>query len=281
MIRPRYVNRDRGVNDNRVPRFVTRGTADAEFPASDPNNGSGGFPRGTQVSRTALSVIAMVSLIFTASSTSWADPAQDFPGPESSREAEPGTRNGPAMRMGTLAGYALFAGERILGIGGYVAGGMRLGRVFIEAEYGHIALYDRDHRSRDQERMAVGTFDRLGITGRVDIFELGRDVVGANSKLVFWLEGGLGRQRGRWTTGDRFERTDRVAGVGLLLDHRFKRPLGFPSRVGWHFGWRFTNTRDPEPEYLARMVCKTIVCPAQPADRDISLLVSSGMHFSW
>jgi hypothetical protein len=100
--------------------------------------------------------------------------------------------------------------------------------------------------------------------------------------VILWVEGGFGRSRAEWS-GTAFARTDTTVGAGWLLDHRFKKPLGFPSRVGWHFGWRLSTSgaADHKPSVLAS--CKNSRCPAPegPAPRDLAVLVTSGLTFTW
>jgi hypothetical protein len=196
-------------------------------------------------------------------------------------EPPPGVRNGPGLRLGTVTGYEVFADQRVAALGGHVAASARLGPVSAEAEYSHLVLYERVEEPEFSGNVQIGDLDRIGIIGRLDIDALSRLMVGPRSRLVLWLEAGLGAQRGRWYTGQAFQRSDRVAGAGWLLDHRLKRPLGFPSRIGWHFGWRLVIPSDPRPAYTARIVCKARECGSEASDRHVGLLVSSGMQFSW
>lgn len=239
---------------------------------------------GMQVSRNSTVLLVALLLIFTsasvvrAESPQGAEPTQlDLLAPE----IIPGPHNGPDLRLGTVTGYEVFASERVAALGGYVAGGVRLGSMTAEAEYSHLVLYERDNRPEHQGNMEIGTMDRAGIVGRLDMVGLGKHLAGPKSALDLWLEAGFGIQRGRWHTGQTFQRTDTVVGGGWLLDHRLKRPLGFPSRVGWHFGWRVVIPSDPRPAYSARIVCKAADCPRADSDPRLGLLVSSGMQFSW
>jgi hypothetical protein len=234
--------------------------------------------RGTQVSRTAPVLLAPLLLIFTGGELARAQTSHEdlFP-----PEPAPGARNGPGLRLGTVTGYEVFADKRVSALGGHVAVSARLGPVSAEAEYSHLMLYEPDERPEHSGNTQIGELDRIGVTGRLDIDALSRLMVGPRSRLVLWLEAGLGAQRGRWYTGQAFQRSDRVAGAGWLLDHRLKRPLGFPSRIGWHFGWRVVLPSEPRPAYTASIVCKATGCANEDADRHVGLLVSSGMQFSW
>lgn len=194
---------------------------------------------------------------------------------------EPGTRNGPALRVGTATGYTLFAGKETFALGGYVVAAARLGAITAEAELSHLGLYRREVEPNQPGSVPLGNVDRIGITGRLDIAEFGRGTVGKNTKLIFWIEAGLGAYRGRWLTGERFQGSDAVVGSGWLLDFRLRRPLGLPSRAGWHFGWRLVLPPSIQPGYMARIVCKGSSCSGQEDDNRLGVLVSSGMNVSW
>jgi hypothetical protein len=225
-----------------------------------------------------LVLLVPLLLMFTGGAPARAETShEDVFGPEEA----PGARNGPGLRMGTVTGYEVFADQRVAALGGHVAASARLGPVSAEAEYSHMVLYEREEGPEYSGNMEIGQLDRIGVTGRLDIDALSKLMIGPRSRLVLWLEVGLGAQRGRWYTGQAFQRSDRVAGAGWLLDHRLKKPLGFPSRIGWHFGWRVVIPSEPRPAYTARIVCKAQGCGDEAADRRVGLLVSSGMQFSW
>lgn len=231
-------------------------------------------------------LLAPLLLVFTGVRPAWADGSHGAVViPEGVSEGVPaggpGTRNGPGLRLGSVTGYEVFADQRVSTVGGNVAVSARLGPVSAEAEYSHMVLYERDPRPEHSGNMQIGDMDRVGLTGRLDIDALSKLVVGPKSRLVLWLEAGFGAQRGRWHTGEAFERSDTVAGAGWLLDHRLAKPLGFPSRIGWHFGWRVVMPSDPRPAYTALVVCKARGCGGEESDRHVGLLVSSGMQFSW
>ncbi|MCG8425153.1 MAG: hypothetical protein MJE77_45315 [Proteobacteria bacterium] len=124
----------------------------------------------------------------------------------------PGTRNGPAVPVDTLAGSTVFAGERVLGVGGSAAVAARPGPLAVEVEYSHLAMYERDTRPGYHGNRSIGDIDRIGIAGRLDIGELGGHLVGPHSKLVFWLEAGVGAQCGRRESGEGLRQNDRIAG---------------------------------------------------------------------
>jgi hypothetical protein len=207
---------------------------------------------------------------------------------------------GPELRGGTLVGHSSFAGGEYLTLGGLVALGQRLGPITIEVEYDYLTLQSGGAASK-----VLGTGHRLGANARVDILRIGRGWVGNNSLLIFWADAGVGRQWTHWTAGppaagywtadekqeqsDRMEalstipvRHDVVGGFGLLLDHRFAQPLGFPSRVGWDFGWRLVGA--PGIPDIGRLtLCRDGTCTpmTQKRDPDIGLLVHSSLLFTW
>lgn len=196
------------------------------------------------------------------------------------RDREPVARVGPALRLGTAVGFTTFDGERVGSVGGYVSGAWQSGRFAVEADYGYFRMHHRVTTQTYSGSQELGRFHRAGISGRVDLIHLGRDWVGPNTKLIFWLQGGVGRQAGYFDTGETFRRNDVTGGFGWLLDYRLKKPLGFPSRVGWHFGWRLLRTGMPTVDAKAA-TCKAPICGYDEPHGDTSLLVSSGLHFSW
>lgn len=217
-------------------------------------------------------------LAFTGADVVWAETAHQDILPE---DPEPKARIGPALRIGTAVGYSTFGSERVDTLGGTVSVAWQLGRVAVEADYGYFKLHEpltTDERSGTVE---LGRFHRAGVSGKLDVLRLGRGVVGDNTKLIFWAEAGVGMQRGYFLTGETFRRNDAMVGFGWLLDHRLERPLGFPSRIGWHFGWRLLETGDAKVSTVEKIACKSPVCNESSGPLQIGLLVSSGMHFSW
>lgn len=227
-------------------------------------------------------------LVFTGVDVLWADSPHpeivDVDGhlvDELTHTPQPGTRTGPALRLGTHVGYTAFGSERVDSLGGYVNAAWQVSRFALEAEFGYFRMHERVDTDTYSGNQEIGRFHRVGLSGRFDIAELGGAWVGDATKLVLWLEGGIGRQAGFFHTGETFSRTDMTGGFGWLLDHRLKKPLGFPSRVGWHFGWRLTRTGIPTLS-SRNVVCKAPVCRYRSEQEDdIGLLVSSGIHFSW
>src|SRR6185503_6677017 len=82
----------------------------------------------------------------------------------------------------------------------------------------------------------------------LDVIRLGPRIVGENSMLALYIEGGAGTAWNHWykPAYDEHSRlvpadTRRVegqVGFGIYIDHRLQEPIGFPHRVGWYLGWR-------------------------------------------
>ena len=234
---------------------------------SDAPWSAGFLTGGVEVSKTAFPVAAVLLLTFTGSTSAVAD--------------TPHVTDGPAATVGSIVGYSEFRGEEVTAIGGYLSIAHRFGRFTVATQLEMMRLQERG--VSDPSLELRGTMSRLGLVGRLDVLRVtNSDWVGDNSMVILWVEGGLGRQRAEWS-GNGFARTDTSVGAGWLLDHRFKKPLGFPSRVGWHFGWRLStaDAADHKPSVLA--ACKNSRCPAPSGSppRDVAMLVTSGLTFTW
>jgi hypothetical protein len=188
-------------------------------------------------------------------------------------------RNGTIVRLGTVVGFSHLAGTEVLTLGGHVAVGYRFGPLSL---YGELDSGSMDAMPRRLAR--TGDLERLGAVARLSLLTVSRRFSGPDSILVFWAEGGVGRQLARWSEGDTLTRNDVAVGAGWTLDHRL-RPLrsGKPAYIGWHFGWRFTASRRAAilPAIAA---CKSTNCPPPPrgdAPLDVGLVVTSAMTLSW
>lgn len=238
------------------------------------------------MSRTRWLALAAVCLIFTGSPDVRADVSQP-PGGAAGWDGPPErtlapVRSGPALRFGTMVGYTRFGGERITTLGATIAGGARIGPLSGELELSHLDFLAAFQSPEFAGNRQVGGTNRLGVTARLDVASLGPHIVGPTSTVMLWLEAGAGMQRVSWETGDRFQRRDVVVGGGWTLDHRFKRPLGFPSRVGWHFGWRATGLERPRPMGKTASSCKAVYCIDDGDEPyEFGLLVTSSIQFSW
>lgn len=195
---------------------------------------------------------------------------------------------GTTARLGTSVGF--LNGERldVLALGLVGAAGMRWGRLAVEAEYGYYELSEKGPSD-----LVLGDAQRLGVVGRFEIVRLGSRIVGGNSMLAFFIEGGAGvawndwylpasNERGRLVPEDT-KRVEGLGGFGVMLDHRLQEPIGFPHRIGWFLGWRVAfSPHDTEPA----SICRGATCrpaPMMPHERfvDRSMMFQSSLSFTW
>jgi hypothetical protein len=200
----------------------------------------------------------------------------------------PHDTTGTTARLGTAVGFLY--GERVdaLALGVTAAGGMRWGRLALEAEYGYFDL-----SAKGASDTTLGDAQRLGVLGRFEAIRLGSNIVGGNSMLAIYVEGGVGVAWNDWyrpnasqpmrTVPEDTKRVEGQAGFGIMLDHRLQEPIGFPHRIGWFLGWRVAFApHDSEPA----SVCRGVSCraaPDMPDDRyvDRSMLFQSSLSVTW
>ncbi|HSK01728.1 MAG TPA: hypothetical protein VK932_10825 [Kofleriaceae bacterium] len=200
----------------------------------------------------------------------------------------PHNTTGATARIGTAVGFIY--GERIdvLALGGTVAVGHRWGRLALEAEYAYLGFQVKGPSS-----LALGDGQRLAVLGRFDVIRLGPRIVGGNSLLSLYVEGGAGVAWNDWYMPASNEpsrivpmdskRVEGQAGFGIEIDHRLQEPIGFPHRVGWFLGWRLAlSPHEAEPA----LVCRGVSCsraPMMPHDRftDRSMLFQSSLAVTW
>ncbi len=201
----------------------------------------------------------------------------------------PHRTSGTTARVGTAVGFIYSEPLEVTALGVTVAGGKRWDRFALEAEYAYLQL-----SQRGPSDVVVGDAQRLGVLGRFEIIRLGSDVVGPNSMLAVYVEGGAGvawndwykptaEQGSRLVPGDT-KRVEGQAGFGIMLDHRLQEPIGFPRRIGWFLGWRVTMTKpSDEPMSVCRgATCKTVQMEIDE-DRyvDRSMLFQSSLSVTW
>lgn len=222
---------------------------------------------------------------FTGRGVAWADPTH---GDYVEDPMAPHDTTGTTARLGTSVGFLY--GERIdaLALGGTVAGGVRKGRFGLDVEYGYYGLSVKGPSNRP-----LGDAQRLGVLGRVELIRLGSNLVGGNSMLAFYVEGGVGVAWNDWNrpaagepsrvVPEDTKRLEAQGGFGVLLDHRLQEPIGFPHRIGWFLGWRVAAApHETEPA----SVCRGVSCspaPMMPNDRfvDRSMLFQSSLSVTW
>jgi hypothetical protein len=234
-------------------------------------------------------LLAFVCSGFTDPAVAWADSARS---PRAASYVEdpmaPHDTTGATARLGTAVGFIY--GERldVLALGGTVAVGHRWGRVTLEAEYAYLGFQVKGPSS-----LALGHGQRLGVLGRLDVIRLGPRIVGGNSLLSIYVEGGAGVAWNDWYM-PAYDEASRVvpldskrvegqAGFGIEIDHRLQEPIGFPHRVGWFLGWRLALAPH---EAEAASICRGVSCrpaPMMPHDRfiDRSMLFQSSLAVTW
>lgn len=228
--------------------------------------------------RTAALTLAFLCPWFTGSRPARADQAR-------SRSSA-----GPEARLGTAAGFSEVGDASVATLGGEVAVGYQFGRLTVEATLDSLAmLHFVEDRSRNRD---LGRLDRVGVNGRLVVVELGKHT-DTSSVLRLYVEGGVGRQHGRWTGGLSFGRDDLSAGGGWILDHPVQQlPGGLPFRwLGWQFGWRFTRAQggSQDDAVAARVSCTArstggadpCHAPMPGTDSDMALVVTSSFTATW
>jgi hypothetical protein len=206
----------------------------------------------------------------------------------------PHTTKGLTARVGTVIGYFDGQHQDVLAVGVTAAIGYRLGRLTIEAEVAAMQL-----ESTAEQDTTIGDAERLGAIARFDVIRLGPHVVGPNSMLALYVEGGAERAWNHWyrpdtnmsgitadtsrVVPDDSANVQGVVGFGLLLDHRLQEPISFPHRIGWFLGWRMAYA--PHGSETA-VVCRGISCDPAPAMPDTtyvdhSMLFQSSLSVTW
>lgn len=246
-----------------------------------------------------LAIIAC--LTFTGGPVAWADDAHDVDSVENDKDLvdprklsyvedplAPHKTSGNTARLGTSVGFLY--GERVdaLALGITASGGRRWGRFALEGEYGYYQLSEKGPSDR-----TLGDAQRLSVLARFEVIRLGSEIVGGNSMLAVYVEGGAGVAWNDWhmPAADAenhvvpidTKRVEGIGGVGIMLDHRLQEPIGFPHRIGWFLGWRVAmSPHDAEPA----SICRGASCrpaPMMPHDRfvDRSMMFQSSLQFTW
>ena len=201
----------------------------------------------------------------------------------------PHRTTGTTARLGTSVGF--LHGERLdaLALGLVGAAGYRWGRFAVEAEYGYYELSEKGPSD-----LVLGDAQRIGVIGRVEVLRLGSELVGGNSMLAVFVEGGAGVAWNDWympsstSPGNRIvpvdtKRVEGLGGFGIMLDHRLQEPIGFPHRIAWFLGWRVAfSPHDAEPASICRGTsCRA--APMMPHDRfvDRAMMFQSSLSFTW
>ena len=222
---------------------------------------------------------------FTGSAVAWAQPARsDYV----EDPMAPHVTRGSTARVGTTVGFLYGEHQDVTAVGLTSALGQRWGRLAIDAEYSYLTF-----QARGPSSLRLGDGQRLGVIGRVDALRFGSHIVGGNSMLAIYVEGGAAVAWNDWyqPAFDEASRlvvadTKRVegqAGFGIQLDHRLQEPIGFPRRIGWFLGWRVAVSPHATEDAA---ICRGMTCKAAPAmshERyiDRSMLFQSSLSFTW
>jgi hypothetical protein len=232
----------------------------------------------------------VVCLGFTGGGIAWADPAHPAAIDYVEDPLAPHNTTGTTARLGTAVGFLYNERVDTLALGLVGAGGKRWGRFSLEAEAGVFSLSERGAGNA-----TLGDAERLGVIARYEVIRLGSNVVGGNSMLAFYVEGGADVAWNHWympAAGEATrvvpadtKRVETQAGFGVLLDHRLQEPIGFPHRIGWFLGWRIAGgPRDDGPAAICRggaVSCKA--APTMPGESftETSMLFQSSLTFTW
>src|SRR5437762_13284129 len=98
----------------------------------------------------------------------------------------PHVMHGSTARLGTVVGFVY--NERVssvTAVGLAAAMGQRWGRFALDAEYMGLQFQERGPSS-----LQLGMGHRLSVIGRFDVIRLGPKIVGGNSLLSVYVEGG-------------------------------------------------------------------------------------------
>jgi hypothetical protein len=245
--------------------------------------------------------LVLVCLGFTGVRVAWADPAQPVPSPDLYVEDPyaPHNTTGSEARVGTIVGF--LHGEptqSVLALGVTTAAGYRFGRFTVESELSFFNLQTRGTimtpLGTGDGDISVGNGERLAALARYDVLRLGPHVVGPNSLLSIYVEGGAAVAWNHWSKPGAFEasrivpddtkRVEGQLGFGLALDHRLQEPIGFPHRIAWFIGWRVAMSPH---EAMSGTLCRGVSCKvvAMPDDNssyvDRSLLFQSSLAFTF
>lgn len=236
-------------------------------------------------------MIACVCLPFTGSHVGWAGPARSELYVED--PYAPHKTDGTIARIGTAVGYMFFpsstmatssgvaASGDVLALGLVMAVGQRWGRFAVESEYSYLGF-----RALDSNDLRIGNGHRLGVLARFDVLQIGPRIVGQNSLLSLYVEGGAATAWNYWSrpqyneasriVPDDTKRVEAQVGVGVMLDHRLQEPIGFPRRVGWFLGWRVSMSPH---QPVTGAVCKGVSCRPVTMEEDPGKLVDRSMLF--
>lgn len=228
----------------------------------------------------------LVCLGFTGAGVAWANPARvDWV----EDPMAPHVTRGTTARLGSVVGFVYSERVDVTAVGMAAAVGQRYGRFAIDAEYQYLAFQERGPSS-----LSLGDGHRLGVIGRYDVLRVGPQIIGGNSLLAVYVEGGAGVAWNRWSK-PRYDQPSRLVpadtqrpeglvGFGVEIDHRLMEPIGLPNRIGWFLGWRMALApHDTDPASICRGSTSCRAAPTMPDARytDRSMLFQSSLSVTW
>jgi hypothetical protein len=234
--------------------------------------------------------LPLACLCFTGADVVRADPTTFSPSTTDYVEDPyaPHVTDGTSARVGTAVGFIYGERQDVTALGLTAALGHRFGRFTVEAELDALSYMPyRDSGTR------LGDGERLGVIGRFDVVRLDSHVVGANSLLSIYVEGGAAVAWNHWylptaeepqrMVPDDSKRVELQAGFGVMLDHRLQEPIAFPRRIGWFLGWRMAFApHETETASICRGTSCRVADP-MPEDSyiDRAMLFQSSLQFTW
>ena len=229
---------------------------------------------------------ALVCLGFTGAGVAWADPSRIEYAED---PMAPHVTKGSTARLGTVVGFLYGERQDVTAVGLATAVGQRWGRFALDSEYAYLQFQERGPSA-----LRLGTGHRLAVIGRFDVIRVGPRVVGGNSLLSVYVEGGAGIAWNQWfrpghdqpvrVVPEDAKRPEGQLGFGIEIDHRLQEPIGFPHRIGWFLGWRMAFApHETEAASICRGGSSCRPAPMMPQERytDRSMLFQSSLSVTW
>ncbi|MBA3458561.1 MAG: hypothetical protein H0T46_01260 [Deltaproteobacteria bacterium] len=201
----------------------------------------------------------------------------------------PHVTKGTTARVGTMVGFIYGERHDVTAVGLAAAVGQRWGRFALDSEYAYLQLQERGPSA-----LRLGTGHRLSVIGRFDVIRVGPRIIGANSLLAVYVEGGAGVAWNQWfrpahdqpvrIVPEDTKRPEAQVGFGVEIDHRLQEPIGFPHRIGWFLGWRMAYApHDAGAASICRGGSSCRPAPMMPQERytDRSMLFQSSLSVTW
>lgn len=238
--------------------------------------------------RFRISYVLLVCLAFTGGGVAWAERTTRMPDFYVEDPYAPHHTSGSEARVGTAVGFLFHEPVEVTAVGFAAAMGYRFGRFTLEAEYTYLGF-----QVRGPDDTPLGRGQRLAALGRFDVVRLDSTLVGANSMLALYVEGGAGTAWNHWyrpapeaqsrIVPNDTRRAEGLIGFGIALDHRLQEPIGFPHRVGWFLGWRMSmSPHQPMEASVCRGVsCRPVTMMDEERYLDRSMLFQSSLAFTF